>query len=153
MDKFEEKLRLIADESQNKQDIEYQRNILDEEEKEPFIITFLINPKNEIFGFEAKGTTGFIQYGFDIIAAAVSILTINTVNAINDFTGDEPEVEMKRNYMKCIINKRLSRESRVLLETLRLGVQSIQNTYGEKHLTIEEIKIKVDKRGFLGLLS
>lgn len=52
-------------------EIDIQREILEEEEREPFVITFLINSNDDIYGYIAKGSTGFSQYGLDIIAAAV----------------------------------------------------------------------------------
>ncbi|MGM0884046.1 MAG: ribosomal-processing cysteine protease Prp [Bacillota bacterium] len=133
-------------------EIELQRTILNEEETDPFIITFLINTQNDIYGFIAKGTTGFVQYGFDIIASAVSTLTVNTVHSINSFTDDNPDFEITKNYVKCIINGKISRESKLLLKSIRLGMQTIQNSYGEKFITIEEIKIEKRSK-FFGLLS
>lgn len=133
-------------------DIETQRKILDEEEREPFTVTFYINPQNHIFGFIAKGTTGFIQYGLDIIAAAVSSLSMNTVHSIQQFTEDQAEIEATKNYIQCLIHGRVSKESILLFKSLRLGMYTIQHTYGEKYITIEEVKVEKNKRffGFLG---
>lgn len=142
----------IQDSYDIESDIEIQKSILDEEEREPFTITFLINSHNDIYGFVAKGTTGFVQYGFDIIAAAVSTLSVNIVNSINSLTDDKAETEINKNYVKCIINGRIGRETKVLFNSLRLGMQTIQNSYSDKYITIEEVKI--EKKGKLfGLLS
>lgn len=134
------------------QGIEYQRTILDEDEKDPFVVTFLMNSENEIIGFIARGSTGFVQYGFDIIAAGVSSLSINTVHSIQRLTDDDSEIEMKKNFVKCIVKKRLSRETKVLLKSYRLGIESIQDTYGTRYVSIEELRIEKSKR-FFGLLS
>lgn len=133
-------------------EIDIQREILEEEEREPFVITFLINSNDDIYGYIAKGSTGFSQYGLDIIAAAVSTLVINTIHSINQFTDDNPDVEMAKNDMKCIINKRISKDSKLLLKSLKLGMETIQQSYGEKYITINEIKLERSKR-FFGLLS
>lgn len=133
-------------------EIETQRTILDKEDRDPFIITFYINSQDNIFGFIAKGTTGFTQYGLDIIAAAVSTLSINTVHSINQFTEDNAEIETTKNYVKCLINGRVSKESMLLFKSLKLGMYTIQNSYGEKYITIEEVKLEKSKR-FFGLLG
>jgi hypothetical protein len=155
MDDIRKVIRLIPEadsEVELDRGIEFQRAILDEEERDPFVVTFVINSGKEICGFVAKGTTGFVQYGLDIIAAGVSSLSINTAHSIQSFTQDQPEVEISKNYVKCIINKRLSKESKVLLKAFRLGIESIQNTYGKKYVNIEELMIEKNKRIF-GLLS
>ncbi|WP_341280790.1 ribosomal-processing cysteine protease Prp [Paenibacillus sp. FSL H8-0537] len=118
-----------------------QRDILAEEHRDPFVITFFTFANQDIYGFVAKGSTGFSKYGLDIIAAAVSTLTINAVNSINEFTDDSPEVDMGRNYMKCIIHEKVSRDSQILLRSLRLGMEDIQRSYGEQYLVIEEIRV------------
>ncbi|GLX70509.1 ribosomal-processing cysteine protease Prp [Paenibacillus glycanilyticus] len=133
------------------QEIEIQRSILDEDERDPFVITFYMNAQDYIYGFIAKGTTGFTQYGYDIIAASVSVLTINTINSINEFTEDEAEIEQSKHYAKCIINGRVSKDAHLLLKSLRFGMYSIQNTYGNRFITIEEVKLERNKR-FFGLL-
>ncbi|ACT02344.1 ribosomal-processing cysteine protease Prp [Paenibacillus sp. JDR-2] len=135
-------------------DIERQRAILDEEVRDPFIITFYFNAQDHdsIYGFIAKGTTGFTQYGYDIIAAGVSSLSINTINSIKQFTEDAAEIETKKNFAKCIIKGRVSKEAIILFKSLRLGMYAIQSTYGEKFITIEEVKLGKSKKifGWLG---
>lgn len=143
---------ILQEDYNHEKEIETQRTILDEEDRDPFIITFYINSQGNIFGFIAKGTTGFIQYGLDIIAAAVSALSINTVHSIKRFTEDDAEIETTKNYVKCLINGRVSKESILLFKSLRLGMDTIQNTYGEKYITIEEVKFEKSKR-FFGLLG
>lgn len=139
----------LQNEFKNKieQHIKFQKEILDKDKRDPFIITFL-GSNDEIFGFEARGATGFFQYGYDIIAASVSSLSINTANSIRFFTDDEPEIEMSNNYLKCVINNRVSKESKLLLKSLKLGMRSIQDSYGEKYVQIEKFHSKRNKRFF-----
>ncbi|WP_171635655.1 ribosomal-processing cysteine protease Prp [Paenibacillus plantarum] len=127
-------------------EIEIQRSIIDYETEEynPFVVTFYYNSKNILYGFVARGETGFTQYGLDIIAAGVSALVINTVNSVQQLTNDHVDSEVKRNFTKFILPKLQdnngSREAIVLLQSLKLGIHSIQNTYGQKYITIEEIR-------------
>lgn len=124
--------------------IEIQKEIMEEESYNPFIIEFYYNHKGILFGFKAVGETGFSQYGLDIVAAGVSALTINTVNSLRLLTDEKTEDEVQRNYIKCILpnlkKNKGNKEGIILLRALRLGVRSIQETYGDKYVTIVEIR-------------
>jgi uncharacterized protein YsxB (DUF464 family) len=125
--------------------IELQRRILDEEEiYDPFKIIFYFNNKDVLYGFNATGETGFSQYGLDIIAAAVSTLILNTINCLRLLTDEIVEDEVRRNYAKCILpnlkNNKGSKEGRILLRSLMLGIESVQESYGEKYVIIIESK-------------
>ncbi|GMX65509.1 hypothetical protein Elgi_47800 [Paenibacillus elgii] len=124
--------------------IEIQKEIIEEESYNPFEIEFYYNHKGILFGFKAVGETGFSQYGLDIVAAGVSALTINTVNSLRLLTDEKTEDEVQRNYIKCILpnlkKNKGSKEGIILLRALRLGVRSIQETYGDKYVTIVEIR-------------
>ena len=43
---------------------------------------------NQYAGFVSKGHAGYAEEGYDIICAAVSVLTVNTINSIEAFTTD-----------------------------------------------------------------
>ena len=49
-------------------------------------VTIYKNEKHECVGFKALGHAGYSENGQDVVCAAVSVLTINTVNAIEIFT-------------------------------------------------------------------
>ena len=38
---------------------------------------------------ECNGHAGFAQFGEDIVCAAISVLTINTINSVEKFTDDK----------------------------------------------------------------
>lgn len=138
------------------QEIELQRSIIDEE-REPFIIRFYYNDKSTLYGFVAKGETGFTQYGLDIIAAGVSALIINTMHSLEYLTKDHMDADLQKNYCKCILTdlqtkNRGSKEAIVLLQSLEIGIHSLQNTYGEKYITIEKIYEK-QKAGLFNLFK
>ncbi|WP_248924053.1 ribosomal-processing cysteine protease Prp [Paenibacillus hamazuiensis] len=125
-------------------EIDFQRRIISDEGYEPFKIVFYYNGKNVLFGFNAHGETGFSQYGLDIVAAGVSTLIINTINSLRLLTNEPVEAEIKRNYAKCILpnlrNNKLSKEAHILLKSLKMGIESIQENYGEKYVLIEELR-------------
>ena len=51
-------------------------------------VTIYKNEKHQCVGFKAHGHAGFSEEGQDIVCAAVSVLTINTLNAIEKFADD-----------------------------------------------------------------
>lgn len=109
-----------------------QRELIDQDIYDPFKIEFYINSKGVIYGFNAIGETGFTQYGLDIIAAGVSTLIINTINSVRLLTNEVIKNEVRRNYAKCILpnlrNNKGTKERTVLLQSLRLGIESIQES-------------------------
>ena len=83
---------------------------------------------NEIVGFTSQGHAGYDRSGKDIICAATSILIINTVNSIEQFTDVEFEssADEKNAIIKFMINKnKNNKESLVLLKAMVLGLTEI----------------------------
>lgn len=92
---------------------------------------------NDLYrGFSLMGHAGYAEYGQDIICAAVSALSINTVNSIEHFTDDKMEVSMdeETGMLTCNMTGTVSKESQLLMDSLLLGLKGIQeepsdNTY------------------------
>jgi uncharacterized protein YsxB (DUF464 family) len=136
--------------------IEYQKSMIHDDSYEAFKIIFYFNSKEALYGFTASGETGFSQYGFDIIAAAVSTLVINTINSLRLLTNEVIDYEIKRNFAKCILSNakrnKGSKEGLVLLESLRMGITSIQDSYGDKFVEIIESR-EEKKHGIFNILG
>ena len=89
-------------------------------------VTIYKNDLNECVGFKVYEHAGFDEAGSDIVCSAISILTINTMNAIEqftdvDFTQDVDEEE-------CMIQFKIdkpTKETTLLLETMCLGLSSM----------------------------
>ena len=75
-------------------------------------------------GFSIKGHAGYAEHGQDIICAAVSVLAQNTVNSIEQFTDDTFSGEIDE------------KDSRLLLDSMVLGLTSIAEEYGKKYIKI-----------------
>jgi uncharacterized protein YsxB (DUF464 family) len=90
-------------------------------------------------GFLCEGHAGYDEFGYDIVCAAVSVLTTNAVNSIEAFTEDPFEVEQREDggYLKLILDGVPSGETALLMDSLILGMQGIQEEYGEDFLLIE----------------
>ncbi len=101
-------------------------------------ITIFQNRTQEISGFCCKGHAGYADSGSDIICAAVSVLVINTVNALDRFSDTEFSLETEEDTGKIELHftKTADHDAKLLVETMILGLQGIQKDYGTKYLTI-----------------
>jgi uncharacterized protein YsxB (DUF464 family) len=89
-------------------------------------------------GFVCVGHAGYREEGQDIICAAVSALTVNTVNSIEALTEDAFSVEQGEDggYLKLELTETLSEATVLLMDSLILGMQNILEAYGDEYLEI-----------------
>ncbi len=87
-------------------------------------------------GFVCEGHAGYAEEGYDIICSAVSALTVNAVNSIEALTGDAVLAKTKDGFLEARIEGRLSDKSRLLLDSMVLGLQEIQKNYGNEYLRL-----------------
>ena len=89
-------------------------------------LTIYKNEKNECVGFRAYGHAGYAVEGEDIVCAAISILTINTMNAIETFTDADVSLETDEEigFIEYRIDKP-TKETSLLLDTMVLGLQTM----------------------------
>ena len=97
----------------------------------------------DYLGVQLSGHAGFDDSGRDIICAAVSTLVFNTVNSIEVFTEDsfETEQDEESGYFSFSLSSNISTESKLLLNSLVLGLQNIEEEYGRPyiHIRFEEV--------------
>ncbi len=93
-------------------------------------------------GFRAHGHAGMAESGQDIVCAAASVLMINTINAIEEYTedpfsGSENEVDGSIEFM---LESEPTQEANLLLKALVLGLRTMQEDYEEYiNLSFEEV--------------
>ena len=78
------------------------------------MITFTVwKSEHQYKGFESKGHADYAEDGDDILCAAVSALTINAVNSIEEFTEDAYQVEQAEDggYLKVLFPEELSEKA------------------------------------------
>lgn len=106
-------------------------------------VTFYKNKKNEYLGFQLKGHAGFAEYGQDIVCAAVSALSINTVNSIDSLTDDKIKVKTdeKKGFLSLKFLSPVSSGSEILLDSLSLGIKGIIEDNNTEYIsvTFEEV--------------
>lgn len=89
-------------------------------------------------GFLVKGHAGYDEFGKDIICSAVSVLVINTINSIETFTEDILQVRMEEEsgLIEFKLTSSVSPGSRLLLDSLLLGLRGIETDYGREFISI-----------------
>ena len=89
-------------------------------------------------GIELKGHAGYAEHGEDIICAAVSVLSLNMANSVETFTKDEFEgtMEEESGSFSFRFTKNISLESKILMNSLVLGLENIQREYGKQYIKI-----------------
>lgn len=107
-------------------------------------ITIYKNKSGEYQSFLCEGHAGYAKRGEDIVCAAISVLVINTINALEELTKEPMQVETDEaaGQIRCTFQKHpLQETSQVLMDSLTLGLQRIQAQYGNRHckLTVEEV--------------
>lgn len=105
------------------------------------IASIFRNSKHQIWGFQIKGHSGYAEEGSDIICAAVSVLAINTVNALEQLVGMRPVTEVADGLLSCELPeirevRSFSSEADLLLRTLELGLEAVMASYGKQYLKI-----------------
>ncbi len=89
-------------------------------------------------GIRLQGHAGYDDSGRDIVCAAVSALAVNTANSIEAFTGDsfQTEQDEESGFLSFSLSSPISPESKLLLNSLVLGLQNIEEEYGRPYIHI-----------------
>jgi len=101
-------------------------------------VTIFRDSENNYIGFKLAGHAGYADRGQDIICAAASVLSLNTVNSIGKLTEDNylGESDEEHGILKFKFTDKISPESRVLMKSFVLGMETIQKEYGTKYIKI-----------------
>lgn len=102
-------------------------------------VTFHKTKSGDYKGFLCSGHAGFDRYGKDIVCASISVLVINTINSLEEIAHEKLEVDMdeKRGRIACSFEGPLQEASKVLLDSLVLGLSQIAMQYGGKYCKLK----------------
>ena len=101
------------------------------------MITVTVSKKNNSYvSFTSKGHAGYAEEGYDIICAAVSALIINTVNSLEQLTGDQNQEESD-GFVSFSFMKPVTKEGTLLMDSLVLGLTEIENSYSKRYLKVK----------------
>ncbi len=103
----------------------------------------IFKKQGEYHRIKCSGHAGYANAGQDIVCASISILVINTINAIETFTEDAFTVDTNEDMglIDFTFTEAVSHDSHLLMDALDLGLTEIQNQYGKTYFTrnIEEV--------------
>ncbi len=93
---------------------------------------------DKYIGVCLDGHAGYAEEGEDIVCAAVSVLVINTFNSIERFTEDDFSCEAAEDggYMSMTFSDVISDKTKLLLDSMLLGLGEIHKQYGDEYLSL-----------------
>ena len=102
-------------------------------------ITIFRNRGGEYFGFDCSGHAGYAEKGEDIVCAGVSALVINTVNSLEMFTAERftTQTDEESGQIRLQFSVSPGHDANLLMKSLVLGLQEIQNTYGNDYIILD----------------
>ena len=99
-------------------------------------VRFSIDSDGLYRGFTVDGHAGYADAGEDILCAAVSALAQNTMNSIEALTNDRFVCDVDDGYLSVRFPEKLSDESKLLMNSLNLGLTNLIKAYGTEWLEI-----------------
>ena len=75
----------------------------------------------------------------DLVCASVSVLVLNTLNALDALTDTNMEVTTNEEtgFVRCVFTNSLSDKALVLVDAMILGLEQICQEYGKKYCNVE----------------
>lgn len=93
------------------------------------------NKADEIIALEVDGHAGYADQGQDIVCAAASVLTLNTINSIAHLLKVKLEPESKSGVLKCDFpvqsDPDIQEKMQILLASMLIGIKAIKENYKE----------------------
>ena len=94
------------------------------------MIKILIYKTEEgIVAFSVKGHAGYAEEGYDIVCSAVSVLTLNAANSVENLTGEPYKVKQSDGDLKFRLEGQPTKETELLLQSMLLGLKGIEEEY------------------------
>ena len=93
--------------------------------------SFTLNSDHHITAFKMTGHADSGPYGQDIVCAAVSALSISTINGLEHVVGTTPEVKSDEHNGGFMIVSAIDvvHDSQILMRTFLNGLQDIAESY------------------------
>lgn len=88
-----------------------------------------LKQNNNLIGFKVDGHANYSRYGNDIVCAAVSALSINTINSLQTIAHKRVDVWEEDGYLEYQIRGKPSKQSNILLQSVGMGYRSIAEQY------------------------
>ena len=102
-------------------------------------VTVVQTKDKQIRAFQVAGHAGYAESGQDIVCSAVSALTITTINSLEAFTTQSFEIDQDEEDGVITVNflEDLEHDAALLMNSLILGLKSIENEYNNEYIHVE----------------
>jgi hypothetical protein len=96
-------------------------------------ITIYRKPDGRYKGFQVMGHADSVEEGADLVCCSVSVLTINLVNSLEQFTEDRFDLteEEQLGLIQVTFSEDPSKEADLLMKSYQCGVTEIACQYSE----------------------
>lgn len=98
------------------------------------------NRKGSYKGFCCMGHAEYARPGRpDVLCAAISALTIGTVNALEELAGEVLKVaaDESTGFLKCDFESVLQEKSNFLMDSMVFSLEALSREYGRKYLQVK----------------
>ena len=102
-------------------------------------VTIRKDNAGRFYGFKCEGHAEVADEGSDIVCAAISMLSINTANAIEELTDTKIKVtETDRNKGCLIIElpEGSNEQSGLLMEAYEMGIRGVMDAYNDEKIYV-----------------
>ncbi len=109
-------------------------------------ITIYKKSNQEYKGFVCMGHADYAKSFLfrkqpDILCASISVLVINTINSLEELTGEKENMSVDTNeetgFIKCDFTAPINEKSALLLDSMVFGLINISESYGEQYLQVK----------------
>lgn len=95
----------------------------------------MLSRRGRLIGFDVDGHAGYAEAGSDIVCSAVSALAQTALLGLQERLQLPVSCEMKEGNMRCVLGEGIPEtqweQAEIVLDTLLLGLTSMQSGYGE----------------------
>ena len=93
-------------------------------------VTLYHSARGDLTGFSCKGHSGYAEEGSDIVCAAVSVLSLTCINAMESVAGIRPAADESDGHLIVTLNEeQLTHDAQVILKTFEQGIKDIAASY------------------------
>ena len=103
-------------------------------------VSFIQNAERKLTGFTCSGHAFYARKNKDVVCAGISVLTINTINSLENIAGADIDVKQDDGYLSVVIRSEPDVRTETLMRSAYLGLSGISAEYGSKfcRVTIKE---------------
>lgn len=89
------------------------------------------NDDNQVIECQMSGHAGYDEHGYDIVCAAVSVLSATTMLGLTKIAHQEGEFSNAEGQCSMILSGPITQSGQDMLETMLLGLREVSKQYPE----------------------